>query len=72
MLEELNRIKAARKASGLSIEKAAKACGLSYSGYFRHEANPDEFRLGELRKLYMNLSEPGREIFAEGIGKIFY
>ena len=58
---------AARRASGLTIDEAAEACGVSRPTYNSRERNPMGFRMEELRRLHASLDEVGRELLMRGV-----
>lgn len=62
---------AARRASGLSIECAAKAVNLSKQCYVNREKQPEQFRLHELANLHDHLSETAKPILREAVSDIF-
>lgn len=62
---------AARRASNLSLEKAAELCGLARQTYANREERPGDFRLSELINVYAYMNEPGRRILRDSIGSIF-
>ncbi|WP_072500625.1 hypothetical protein [Olsenella phocaeensis] len=65
MVTELSQIAKARLASGLTIEDARKAIGLSYTPYKLREDNPEMFSLNELKILNGEFNSDGRRIFKE-------
>lgn len=68
---ELEKFGAARRASGLTIDKAAVACGVSRPTYNAREHNPLDFRLGELVKLNGALDDTGKRLLREAIESVF-
>lgn len=58
---------AARRASGLTIDEAAKVCGASHPTYNSRERNPMCFSLEELCRLYASLDEVEQELLMRGI-----
>lgn len=58
---------AARRASGLTVEAAASACGVSRPTLNARENDPLSYRLGELRGLYARMSETGRDLMLRGV-----
>ena len=70
-MREDNEFTAARRASGITQENAAKLCGLSRPTYCLRESNPEEFRLSELRNLYGHMNARGRLLLKEGIKSLF-
>lgn len=64
--------KAARKASGITIEQAASITGLkATSTYCSREDDPGMYRLHELEALYESMSDTARPILREAVGGIF-
>lgn len=61
---------AARRASGLTIDEAAEAFGVSRPTYNSRERDPIGFRLEELRRLHASLDEVGRELLMRGVDGI--
>ncbi len=64
-------IAAARRASKITIEDAADACGLSRVTYQQRELHPDQFRISELVSLHGCLTPLGKRILVEGIENFF-
>ncbi len=62
---------AARRASGLTVEKAAAACGVSRPTYNERENCPLDFRLSELVSLYGSLSDIGKELLLKAVNSAF-
>ena len=62
---------AARKASGLTLDKASELVGLSTQGYINREKEPCHFRLCELESLYGGMTETARPILREAVMDIF-
>lgn len=62
---------AARRASGLTVEDAAIACGITRQTYQLREANPEDFRISELIGLKNNLTDIGEQVLSETINDIF-
>ena len=58
---------AARRASGLTVDRAAEVCGVSRPTVNAREGDPGSFRLSELRSLYAALDETGRELLMRGV-----
>lgn len=66
------KFKAARKASGLTIEQAAAITGLkATSTYCSREEDPSMYRLHELEALYQSMNDTARPILREAIADIF-
>lgn len=62
---------AARRASGLTVDKAAAACKVSRPTYNERERYPLDFRLGELVNLYGSLDAIGKELLVKAINSAF-
>ena len=58
---------AARRASGLTVDDACRACGVSRPTYNSREKDPGQYRLCELASLYAELDETGRELLMRGV-----
>lgn len=71
MGEAYEKFAAARRASGLTIEKAADMCGVSVPTYIDRERNPLMFRLHEIRSLYGGMTETAKSIMRDAVGDIF-
>lgn len=66
------KIVAARKASGLTIEQITEAAGLrSKNTYMGRESNPDQFRICELLGMYNAMNDIAKSILLEAIRDIF-
>lgn len=62
-----NKFRAARKASDMTLNAAAEACGVSKPTYAQHEQEPKDFRLSEIRGLYSSASDTAKPILLEGV-----
>lgn len=62
---------AARRASGLSTEQVADACGLSAQTIRFREKRPQDYRLKELSAMFQVLSPLGKEIFLKAAENYF-
>lgn len=62
---------AARKASGLTIEEAAKLADVSSVCYINREKYPEQFRLCELQGVYNGLSDIAKPLLATAVSDIF-
>lgn len=71
MADDFEKFAAARRASDLTIEKAAEICGVSVPTYIDRERNPLMFRLHEVKSLYGGMTETARSIMREAVGDIF-
>ena len=67
----IGKFEAARKASGLSSEKAATICRIAKPTYLERERNPSTWRLGELDLLYREMSDVAKPILLEAVNDIF-
>lgn len=64
-------IKAARVASGLTQEQAAKIIQVSIPTYAAREKLPKSFAVEELQELYENFNDQGKSIIGSFIEQIF-
>ena len=71
MAEVLSKVESARLASGLTIQDARKAVGLSFPPYREREKNPELFTVGELSKLSNELNRDGKSILREWLLSFF-
>lgn len=71
MVIDSESFEAARRASGISQEKAASICGISRPTYSLRESNPGEYRLSDLVGLYEQMNEPGRKLLRDAVGSLF-
>lgn len=62
-----NRFRAARKASDMTLERAAASCDVSKATYVQHEQMPGDYRLSELRGLYSHMTETARPILLDAV-----
>ncbi len=62
---------AARRASGLTVEGAARACGVSRPTMAARERYPLDFRLSELRALYAAMDPRGRRLLLDAVGSVW-
>lgn len=67
-----NRFKVARAASDWSQGEAANICAIGQMTYCRRENNPEEFRLVELRKMYLMMHPEARELLKDAIEKYLF
>lgn len=58
---------AARRASGLTFDEAARACCVSRPTVYARERDPGQYRLCELKALYDALDETGRALLMQGV-----
>ncbi len=58
---------AARRASGMTLDRAAEACGVSRPTYASRERDPSGFHLSEIRGLYAAMDGIGRDLLVRGI-----
>lgn len=71
VLSNNKAIKAARVASGLTQEQAAKIIQVSVPTYAARERLPKSFAVEELQELYENFNDQGKSIIASFIEEIF-
>lgn len=71
-LIESTKFYAARRASGLTLDDAANACGISRPSYISRESAPGTFRLEEVHNLYECMNEDGRLLVREGLKDLFF
>lgn len=64
-----NQFAAARRASGLTCEAAARAAGVSRPTLASREADPGQYRLEELRGLLAAMDGTGRRLLVEAVEK---
>lgn len=62
-----NKFRAARKASDLSLDKAAEFCDVSKPTYVQREQMPGDYRLSELHGLYAGMTETAKPILMDAI-----
>ena len=68
---EVEMFGAARRAAGLTVDKAALACGVSRPTYNERERYPLDFRLGELVALHASLDPIGRQLLVRAVNSAF-
>lgn len=71
MPDNNNKFRAARNASGMTLDTAAELAHLSKQGYVNREKMPETFRLYELRDLYKGLSDTAKPILVSAVSDIF-
>lgn len=71
MSDATNKFKAARRASDMSLDRAAELAKLSKPSYISREKSPKDFRLYELEGVYNGLSETAKPIFLSAVTEIF-
>lgn len=62
---------AARKASGMTLDKASELAGISKPTYVGREKHPEQFRLCELSSVYNELTPTAKPIMHDAIMDIF-
>ena len=62
---------AARRASGLTVDRAAQVCEVSRPTYTSRERYPLDFRLSELARLYEALDDTGKRLLLEAVNSTF-
>lgn len=68
---ETEKFAAARRASGLTVERAAQVCDVSRPTYTSRERYPLDFRLSELSTLYDALDDIGKKLLLEAVESTF-
>lgn len=61
----------ARRAAGISLEKAASICGVTRPTYTLREQNPGDYHLSDLVGLYEHMNEPGRKLLRDAVRSLF-
>lgn len=63
---------AARKASFMTQDDAAAACGIKARQTFAlREENPRDLTLGNLADIYTNMNESGRKLLRDAVAALF-
>lgn len=62
---------AARRASGMSIDRAATLADMSKQCYISREKHPEQFRLCELAGVYDGMTDTAKPILREAVQEIF-
>lgn len=62
---------AARRASGMSIEKAATLANVSKPCYVNREKHPEQFRLCEISAVYKGMTDTAKPIMHDAVQEIF-
>lgn len=65
------KFEAARKASGITQEKASELVKLSKQGFINREKEPLQFRLCEIERLYNGMTETAKPILRDAVMDIF-
>lgn len=68
---ETEKFAAARRATGLTVERAAAVCDVSRPTYNARERYPLDFRLSELSALYDALDDTGKRLLFEAVTSVF-
>ena len=68
---ENEKFAAARRASGLTVERAAAVCGVSRPTFGSRERYPLDYRLSELQALYKALLDTGNRLLVEAVNSVF-
>lgn len=71
MPDDLSKLALARLASGLTLEDAARATGMSPRDYEQAERRPFGMSVGELRALCSELNKDGSKIMHEWMDDLF-
>ena len=66
------RFSEARRASGLSMQEAADACGIARQTYQSRERHAGDFRLYELSGLNEKLNVTGKRLLSEAVESVFF
>lgn len=72
MLIDGEKVAAARRASGMTIERAATICEISKPCYVMREKDPMMFRMHEIAHLYEALTDTAKPIFRDAVDSVFY
>lgn len=72
MTIESSKFADARRASGLTLESAASACGITRQTYQLREKRAEDFHLGELVKLKDSMNESGRKLLRDALYDLFF
>lgn len=67
MASKMNEFKAARMASGMTIDNAAEFSGVSRPTYILREQSPGDFRLSEIRLLYCNMADFAKPVLTDAV-----
>lgn len=70
-MPKIEKFAAARKASGMTVEKASTICGIAKPTFIEREKHPSTWRLGELELLYKEMSDVAKPILLEAVNDIF-
>lgn len=62
----------ARRASGLTLEAAASACGITRQTYQLREKRAGDFHLSELVKLKDSMNDSGRKLLQDALYELFF
>jgi DNA-binding XRE family transcriptional regulator len=62
---------AARRASAMTLEDAAKACGITRQTYQLREKRAGDFHLSELVALREQMSDSGKKLLSDAIVPLF-
>lgn len=66
-----DEIRTARKSAMTTQRIAASVCGLGMNAYINREKDQDQFKLGELKKLYAACGTDGKDTIAAYMAENF-
>ena len=66
-----DKISAARRASRMTVDRAADLAGVTAQIIIAREKDPTQWRLCELKGVYQGLDDIGKKIFKDGVNEIF-
>jgi transcriptional regulator with XRE-family HTH domain len=72
MVIDSTKFAAARKASGLTLESAASACGITRQTYQLREKRAGDFHLSELLGLRDAMDDSGRKLLQDALYDLFF
>ncbi|WP_144299256.1 hypothetical protein [Berryella intestinalis] len=67
-----NKFRSAVKASGLTYDYLGKRTGQTYQTVKCHTEDPGMFRLNELRTIYVELDDVGKDLLAEAVKEFIF
>lgn len=66
-----DKISAARRASRMTVDRAADLAGVTAQTIIAREKDPTQWRLCELKGMYQGLDDIGKKLFKDGVNEIF-